>query len=112
MAQTLQLNIIPFTAPIQKAEFAFYKNRTEGSYPIFKSDLGILLNDKFTALELIELEKLYTDFEQAKEGAIVIEIDLVETPHFASHYYRHLIRKHFGGVAHIIYQNFTSETEV
>ncbi len=112
MQQSLQLNIIPFTAPFQKAEFAFYKERFDGSYPIFKGDLEGLLDDKFTALELVELEKLYTDFEPAKEGAIVLEIDMLETPHFASHYYRHLIRKHFTGIANIMHQNFTSETEV
>jgi len=112
MQQTLQLNIIPFTAPVQEAEFAFYKARQDGYFPIFKNDLEGLLDDKFTALELLELEKLYTDFQPAKEDAITIKINLANTPRFANHYYRHLIRTYFKGVADIMRQNFTSETEV
>lgn len=75
MVQTLQLNIIPFTAPIQEAEFAFYTTRQDGYFPIFKNDLEGLLDDKFTTIELLELEKLYTDFEPPKEGALVIKIN-------------------------------------
>jgi hypothetical protein len=112
MQQSLQLNIIPFTAPIQETEFAFYKERQDGYFPIFKNDLEGLLEDKFTALELLELEKLYTDFQPAKEGAITIKINLANTPRFANHYYRHLVRNYFKGVADIMRQNFTSETEV
>jgi len=112
MQQTLQLNIIPFSAPVQEAEFAFYKARQDEYFPIFKNDLEGLLDDKFTALELLELEKLYTDFQPAKEDAITIKINLANTPRFANHYYRHLIRTYFKGVADIMRQNFTSETEV
>ncbi|MEO6232106.1 MAG: Piwi domain-containing protein [Ferruginibacter sp.] len=112
MQQSLQLNIIPFTAPIQEAEFAFYKTRQDGYFPIFKNDLEGLLDDKFTSLELLELEKLYTDFQPPKEGALVIKINLADTPRFANHYYRFKIRQYFESVADIISQNFTSETEV
>jgi hypothetical protein len=38
MQQTLQLNIIPFTAPLQEAEFAFYTTKHEGYCPIHKDD--------------------------------------------------------------------------
>ena len=71
-----------------------------------------LLDDKLPALELLELEKLYTDFQPAKEGAVVLDIDLSKSHRFASHYYRHLIREYFTGIADIMHQNFTSETEV
>jgi len=70
-----------------------------------------LLDDKLSASELLELNKLYTDFQPAKEGAIELEIDLSVSHRFANHYYRYLIRDYFMGIADIIHQNFTSETE-
>ncbi len=37
----------------------------------------------------------------------------LQPPHrFANHFYRYLIRDYFMGIADIIHQNFTSETEV
>lgn len=110
--QQLQLNIIPFKAPVQEAEFSFYKERINGSYPVFKNDLNGHLNDHFSETELANLEKLYTDFEPPKEDALVLKINLYETPRFANHYYRFLIRNYFIGVADMIRLNFTSETEV
>ena len=112
MEQTLILNIIPFTPASGKKTFAFYRERKDDYYPIFKGDLEGLLDDKFTALELLELEKLYTDFQPPKEDAIILDIDLSKSHRFASHYYRHLIREYFTGIADIMHQNFTSETEV
>ncbi|MBK8522231.1 MAG: hypothetical protein IPL54_15675 [Chitinophagaceae bacterium] len=112
MEQTLILNIIPFTPASGKKTFAFYRERKDDYYPIFKGDLEGLLDDKITALELLELEKLYTDFQPPKEGAIILDIDLSKSHRFASHYYRHLIREYFTGIADIMHQNFTSETEV
>ena len=41
-----------------------------------------------------------------------MNINLIENPRFANHYYRYLIRQYFTGVADIMHQNFTSETEV
>ena len=40
MQQPLQLNIIPFTAPLQEAEFAFYTTKHERYCPIHKDDLN------------------------------------------------------------------------
>ncbi|MBK6701487.1 MAG: hypothetical protein IPG55_16700 [Saprospiraceae bacterium] len=37
--QEIQLNIIPFTAPIEEAEFAFYTAKQNGYCPIHKDDL-------------------------------------------------------------------------
>jgi len=112
MEQNLILNIIPFTPASGKKTFAFYRERKDDYYPIFKGDLEGLLDDKLPALELLELEKLYTDFQPPKDGAIVLDIDLSKSHRFASHYYRHLIREYFTGIADIMHQNFTSETEV
>ena len=39
MEQNLVLNIIPFKAPIEEAEFAFYTAKQEGFCPIHKDDL-------------------------------------------------------------------------
>ena len=113
MQQILTLNIIPFATVPGKKTFAFYRERIDDSYyPIFKNDLQGLLDNKLPQLELIELEKLYTDFQPAKEGAIQLDIDLSVSYRFANHYYRHLIREYFLGIADILQQNFTSETEV
>jgi hypothetical protein len=60
----------------------------------------------------LELEKLYTDFQPAKEDAFTLEIDLSVSTRFASHYYRYLIRNYFEDIADIMHKNFTSETEV
>ena len=112
MQQELLLNIIPFNPPAGKQTFAFYKQKQEGYFPVFKDDLQGLLDDKFTPLELLELQKLYTDFQPAKEGAIELDIDLSVSTRFANHYYRYLIRNYFEGIADIMHENFTSETEV
>lgn len=112
MKQTLQLNIIPFSALSQEAEFAFYEQKLDGFLPIFKDDLSGLLDDHFTPSQLIKLEKLYTDFQPPQNGAVVLKINLTENPRFANQYYRYLIRQYFVGVSDIIHQNFTSETEV
>jgi hypothetical protein len=52
--QQIQLNIIPFNPPAGKQTFAFYKQKQEGYFPVFKDDLQGLLDDKFTPLELLE----------------------------------------------------------
>lgn len=112
MEQNLILNIIPFAAAPGKQTFAFYKARHEDYAPVFKADLDGLLDDKFTETELAAIEKLYTDFQPAREGAIELEIDLSVSHRFANHYYRYLIRNYFKDVADIMHRNFTSETEV
>lgn len=40
MQQEIQLNIIPFTAPVQEADFAFYTAKQDGYCPIHKDDLN------------------------------------------------------------------------
>lgn len=112
MQQTIQLNIIPFTPPIQEAIFAFYTKRLEGYCPIHKDDLQGVLEGLVNEDELEYGQWLYTDFQPAKKGAILIEINLSECPRFASHYYRYLIRNYFTGIADIMHKNFTNEIEV
>jgi hypothetical protein len=112
MQQTLVLNIIPFNPPAGKQTFSFYRKSDTGRYPIFYDDISEILEDHFSTSELNGLVKLYTDFQAPKKDAILLDIDLSETPRFANHYYRYLIRNYFTGTADIIHQNFTSETEV
>nr|MBK9649748.1 hypothetical protein [Bacteroidota bacterium] len=112
MNQQLLLNIIPFTAPIREAEFAFYKTWQEGYCPISKDDLKGAIEDEIKDEDFDEGNWLYTDFLPAKENAIPLNIDLTKCTRFAQHYYRHLIRQYFIGVADVWRNNFTNEVEV
>jgi hypothetical protein len=114
MQQSLLLNIIPFTPPITKAVFPFYKEYQEGYCPVYiDTDLKGLLDGHLTKLEQADTFYLYTDFKEPKEGAINLEIDLTVHTEFANHYYRHLIFSYFrNGVAHIMHRNFIKEVEV
>jgi hypothetical protein len=49
MQKELHLNIIPFNPPTGKQTFAFYKQKQEGYFPVFKDDIQRLLDDKLTA---------------------------------------------------------------
>ena len=109
MAQSLQLNIIPFSAPVQEAEFAFYTERQEGYCPIHKDDLDGAIEGLVDESELHYGNWLYTDFGTPKENAILISVNLTECKYFAQHYYRHLIRNYFKGVADIMRRNFTNK---
>lgn len=112
MVQSLQLNIIPFTAPVQEADFAFYTAKQDSYCPIHKDDLNGAIEGLVDESELHYGNWLYTDFAPAKENAIIISVNLNDCKYFAQHYYRHLIRTHFKGVADIMRKNFTNEIEV
>lgn len=112
MEQELQLNIIPFKAPIGCADFAFYTEKQEGFYPIHKDDLNGLIEDIIDENELHYGKWLYTDFAAPKENAIIISINLNKCKYFAQHYFRYLIRTYFKDIANIIRKNFTNEIEV
>lgn len=114
MQQNILLNIIPFTAPVQKATFSFYKEYSEGFCPVYVDrELEGLLDNKMTKLEIADTAWLYTDFQPPKENAIELEIDLTVHTGFALHYYRYLIFEYFrNGVAAIMHRNFVKEIEV
>src|SRR5574338_1001971 len=114
MQQSLILNIIPFTTPVVQVTFPFYKEYKEGYCSFYiEEDMKGLLDGKLTKLEQADLIWLYTDFQEPKEDAIVLQIDLTEHTDFAAHYYRHLISNYFkNGVADIMHRNFTKEVEV
>ena len=57
MLQELLLNIIPFNPTAGKQTFAFYRQKQEDYYPVFKDDLEGLLEDKLPAAELETLDK-------------------------------------------------------
>lgn len=109
--ENLLLNIIPFTA-LPEQEFAFYTKREESFCPLFKDDVKGLIDDLVIESEEEDGPCLYTDFKPAREGATVINVDLTESTRFAAHYYRHLIRQYFIGVADVWRNNFTNEVEV
>ena len=114
MQQNLILNIVPFKPAVQQLTFAFYKEYQPGFAPFYiDEDMPGLLDSVLTKLEQADLQWLYTDFKEPKEGAMVLDVDLAVHTDFAAHYYRHLIANYFkNGVAHIMHRNFTKEVEV
>jgi hypothetical protein len=112
MSQHLIVNIIPFKAPVQELQCALYTKKTEGFAPIHKNDLKGIIEKHIPEKDLVQIDWLYTDFKEPKEKAINITVDLTKSVHFASHYYRHLIRNYFDEVADLIRPTFINEIEV
>lgn len=112
MQQELLINIIPFEVPIHQEEFAFYTSKQEGYCPIHKGDLKGIIEEYIEENELEDGNWLYTDFNPPKEDAILVTINLADSVYFAQHYYRHLIRQYFLGIADVMRNNFTNEIEV
>lgn len=112
LTQQLLLNVIPFIAPVEEKQFAFYTKKQESFSPIHIGDLEGLLEGLVDTNTLDYGQWLYTDFADAREDAIIISVNLTEHIYFAQHYYRHLIRTYFKGVADVMRSNFTSEIEV
>src|SRR4051812_17253593 len=110
--QSLILNIIPFQPPIQEKKFAFYTKKQDSFCPIHIEDLQGLLEGLVDIQELDFEQWLYTDFQEPREDAIVISVNLQENIHFAAHYYRYLIREHFKSIADAMRPSFTNEIEV
>ncbi len=111
-SNNLLINILPFTFPVKEQDFTFQTEQKEGFCPIHKGDLEGLIEDYFSKEELVQTEWLYSDFSLPKDGEVSIRVDLTKSVHFASHYYRYLIRSYFKEIADIIHLNFTSEIEV
>lgn len=112
--QQIQLNIIPFSAPVNQVIFPFYKEFQEGYCPMYiDSDLAGLLDDIMTKNQQDASPWLYTDFGNPARDAIMLTIDLAIYTNFAAHYYRHLIFSYFkNGVANIMQRSFIKEIEV
>lgn len=108
MPQNLLLNIIPFNTPVKEKEFAFYKQRKEGYYPLKWESLFEVLP--------VWMEKnkqhLYSDFQTPKQGAITAKVDLTKSIHFAQHYFRFLIHSYFITKADVVFPNFINDIEV
>ncbi|MBS1736164.1 MAG: hypothetical protein JSS98_06090, partial [Bacteroidetes bacterium] len=86
MQQELQLNIIPFKAPVEEAEFAFYTAQQAGYCPIHKDDLKGAIEGLVDDSELHYGNWLYTDFAEPKQNAIIISVNLIQCKYFAQHY--------------------------
>ena len=114
LKQTLLLNIIPFTPPVTKAAFAFYKEWFENSYPVFISEDLLPLVQHFHWLDpkKVETNWLYSNFLPLQDGGIELEIDLAVHLQFAEHYYRFLISNYFRNIAPIMRRNFSHEVEL
>lgn len=114
MQQSILLNIIPFAPAAKELTFKFltHKPDHETFSPIHKDDLeGQLVG-------IIEEEKLehgnwlYTNFSHDLEDAFSMTVNLVESPYFALHYYRHIIREYFRKHASLMHCNFTKDIVV
>lgn len=110
--QNLILNILPFKAPIKEKQFAFYTKKQDGFCPIHIDDLQGLTEGIVNTDDLDWGQWLYTDFQPPRKDAITLLVNLEECIHFAAHYYRHIIREHFKGIADAMRPSFTKEIEV
>ena len=110
--QNLILNILPFKAPIKEKQFAFYTKKQDGFCPIHIDDLQGLTEGIVNTDDLDWGQWLYTDFQAPRKDAITLLVNLEECIHFAAHYYRHIIREHFKGIADAMRPSFTKEIEV
>ena len=82
--QQIQLNIIPFTPVSEKLICAFYGEKQKGFAPIYwEKLLETFPEDRDAAFK-----NYYTDFQPARDGAIVKEIVFTEALTFSFHYYR------------------------
>lgn len=114
MNQSLQLNIIPFTSPVEDITIPFSISKDQGLYSLYlDDDVKELVGNKMSRLELLENKRIYTDFGTPKENSFLITININTHPHLALHYFKHLIHSYFrNGVAHIMRRNFTDDIEV
>lgn len=114
MQQSLLLNIIPFTPPVTRAAFAFYKEYFPGAFAVYISEELLPLVQHYHQPDPTKTETqwLYSDFLPLREGGIELEIDLTIHLQFAEHYYRFLISNYFRQIAPIMRRNFTKEIEL
>jgi hypothetical protein len=107
--EQILLNVIPFTPIQDKLTFAFYGDKVPGGASI-KWDK---LFEEFPEDRDPQAQSYYSDFQPAREGAIVKEIDVFNAIKFTQHYYRYLILNHFKSIeGSIVFSNFTRDVEV
>ncbi|NOT36880.1 MAG: hypothetical protein HOP11_05850 [Saprospiraceae bacterium] len=114
MQQSLQLNIIPFLAPVKEITLPFSIGKKQGFYGLYLDEEVLqLAGENITPAILEENNRIYTDFGTPKEDSFLITVDIAKTPSIAIHYFKHLIYSYFrNGVAHIMQRNFTDDIEV
>ncbi|MBK8623783.1 MAG: hypothetical protein IPN79_19025 [Saprospiraceae bacterium] len=114
MQQSLQLNIIPFIAPVQQITLPFSIGKKQGFYGLYLDEEVLqLAGENITPAILEENNRIYTDFGTPKEDSFLITVDIAKNPSIAIHYFKHLIYSYFrNGVAHIMQRNFTDDIEV
>jgi hypothetical protein len=114
MQQSLQLNIIPFLAPVKQITLPFSIGKKQGFYGLYLDEEVLqLAGDNITPEILAENNRIYTDFGTPKEDSFLISIDIEKNPNIALHYFKHLIYTYFrNGIAHIMQRNFTDDIEV
>ncbi|MCB0535990.1 MAG: hypothetical protein KDE33_00540 [Bacteroidetes bacterium] len=114
MQQSIHINIIPLNPPVENLTFHFltHKPDHETYSPIHKDDIGEQLFSVVAESDLEHGDWLYTNFGEPQEGSIEFTINLKESPYFALHYYRHILREHFRQHASIMHRNFTKDIVV
>ena len=107
--EQILLNIIPFTPLEEKLSFAFYGEKVPGAASI-KWDK---LFEEFPEGRDPKAKSYYSDFQPAREDAIIKEIDVFNAIKFAQQYYRYIILNYFKGIdGSIVFPNFTKDVEV
>lgn len=99
------LNILSFPAPAEPKEFQFITEKTEGYKPLRKAEYPFALWQKHEE-ELQDCKRLYCNFTINGQADFSAEVDLTKSSNFGIHYFNHLIRSHFEGVADMVYPNF------
>jgi hypothetical protein len=105
------INVLTFPYPKEEKTFGFRTSRTNGEYPIHKSEFPneLLLNHQ---PELIALDYLYSDFTTTENCKYITPVDLTKSLFFSKHYYNYLIHQHFSKVADVVHPNFVRQNEV
>jgi hypothetical protein len=107
--QQIQLNIIPFTPVANKATFSFYGEKQKGFAPIYWGKIM----DAFPKGREAKYKNYYTDFQEAREGAITKEIKFADAINFSLHYFRHLVFNYFKGIeGAVVFPNYVDDIEV
>lgn len=109
--ENLKINILPFKHPELIKEFGFYKDKTEGFFPIHRAQLPNEVWDNFKT-ELQDLKFLYSNFLDTQNCDMLAKVDMYQNTTFAKHYYTQLVYNYFTSIADAIKFNYVKDTEV